>query len=513
MTHRRQIVDRQRCLAGRGRAPAPRASTPRAQGAGAKKVALVDDGAPDVVTYGLRDDVVRFAEGVAERRGLDADWVRDALAQARFIPAVARYIMPPTTGTAKNWAAYRARFVEPIRIRAGVAFWRANAALARRRPRTCTACRPRSSSASSASSRSSAGRWATSASSTRWRRWRSISRAAARTAAPSSATSSRAWFVLCKSEGIDPLAWRGSYAGALGMPQFMPSSFNKYAVDFDGDGHVDLHAQRRRRDRQRRQLPRRVRLEARPAGALRRQAADRHQRARRPARARHRADLHRRRDGRSAAPGCPSRRSPSTACSRSSSCRTATPRRATSPARPTSTRSRATTGRATTRWRCSSSAKPCARWRAEPSGSPRSSRGRASSSDQLSRTSRPRRRSQLESNQPGPATGPNVLAAPRARCGRVSMATSASSGCCCGMRSLRGDARKSRGARRVAHHPPEAGTRGGEAPSEVLPRAGESRCYFGTTLTATFIVWPRPPRMTPRSGTTSAKSAPVASVM
>ncbi|MDQ6683973.1 MAG: lytic murein transglycosylase, partial [Pseudomonadota bacterium] len=49
------------------------------------------------------------------------------------------------------------------------------------------------------------------------------------------------WFVLCKSEGIDPLAWRGSYAGALGMAQFMPSSFNRYAVDFDGDGHVDLH--------------------------------------------------------------------------------------------------------------------------------------------------------------------------------------------------------------------------------------------------------------------------------
>ena len=49
------------------------------------------------------------------------------------------------------------------------------------------------------------------------------------------------WFVLCKSEGIDPLAWKGSYAGAIGMAQFMPSSFNRYAVDFDGDGHVDLH--------------------------------------------------------------------------------------------------------------------------------------------------------------------------------------------------------------------------------------------------------------------------------
>ena len=39
---------------------------------------------------------------------------------------------------------------------------------------------------------------------------------------------------------MDPLALRGSFAGAMGMPQFMPSSWVKYAIDFDGDGRVDL---------------------------------------------------------------------------------------------------------------------------------------------------------------------------------------------------------------------------------------------------------------------------------
>ena len=38
----------------------------------------------------------------------------------------------------------------------------------------------------------------------------------------------------------DPFSLKGSFAGAMGMPQFMPSSWVKYAVDFDGDGKVDL---------------------------------------------------------------------------------------------------------------------------------------------------------------------------------------------------------------------------------------------------------------------------------
>ena len=159
-------------------------------------------------------------------------------------------------------------------------------------------------------------------------------------------------FVLCQREGIDPLALKGSYAGAIGMPQFMPTSINRYAVDFDGDGRVDLHAQRRRRDRQRRALPRRVRLAARPADALRRRSRrstpPSAPRCSRPTSCRASRAAELRRARRRAARR---RRARTTACSRWSSCRTATPRRATSPARRTSTRSRATTGRATTRWR------------------------------------------------------------------------------------------------------------------------------------------------------------------
>ncbi|MDF3934844.1 lytic murein transglycosylase B [Pseudomonas citronellolis] len=48
------------------------------------------------------------------------------------------------------------------------------------------------------------------------------------------------FLLLARKEGDDPTALRGSYAGAMGYGQFMPTSFARYAVDFDNDGHVDL---------------------------------------------------------------------------------------------------------------------------------------------------------------------------------------------------------------------------------------------------------------------------------
>lgn len=46
--------------------------------------------------------------------------------------------------------------------------------------------------------------------------------------------------IMARQEGLDPSKPVGSFAGAMGLGQFMPSSFLKYAVDFDGNGRVDL---------------------------------------------------------------------------------------------------------------------------------------------------------------------------------------------------------------------------------------------------------------------------------
>jgi membrane-bound lytic murein transglycosylase B len=49
-----------------------------------------------------------------------------------------------------------------------------------------------------------------------------------------------AFLALCKEENLDPLSIKSSYAGALGVPQFMPSSFLKFAMDGDGDQKRNL---------------------------------------------------------------------------------------------------------------------------------------------------------------------------------------------------------------------------------------------------------------------------------
>ncbi len=50
----------------------------------------------------------------------------------------------------------------------------------------------------------------------------------------------RAFLLLCHEEGLNPQEIEGSYAGAFGVTQLMPTSFREYAVDADGDGKRDV---------------------------------------------------------------------------------------------------------------------------------------------------------------------------------------------------------------------------------------------------------------------------------
>lgn len=52
------------------------------------------------------------------------------------------------------------------------------------------------------------------------------------------------FLLMCREEKMDPLKPVGSYAGAMGLPQFMPSSFRNYAVDYNASGRRDLWNER-----------------------------------------------------------------------------------------------------------------------------------------------------------------------------------------------------------------------------------------------------------------------------
>lgn len=217
------------------------AAKPAAKGAKKPRVAesVRNDDAPDVVTYGRREDVMAFADALAQRQNLDPAWVRAQLAQARYLPSVARFIMPPPAGTAKNWAAYRARFVEPVRLRSGRAFWDAHEAwLLQAEARYGV---PPEIVVGIIGVETIYGQQTGT--------FRVIDALATLSFDFPTGRRDRSGFFrdeleqylrLSQDQGSDPLVQRGSFAGAIGMPQFMPSSLRKYAVDFDGDGRVDL---------------------------------------------------------------------------------------------------------------------------------------------------------------------------------------------------------------------------------------------------------------------------------
>ncbi len=194
--------------------------------------------------YASHEEAMRFADDVAQRRDLDREWVRQAIGQAQFVPTVQRLMrpmQPSATGVVwKNWRVYRSRFIDPVRIQAGVRFWREHAAALERAEAEYGV--PADIIVGIIGVETIYGR--------DMGTFRVMDALA--TLAfdfPKTEKRDRTQFFRDELEqflslqnrtGVDPLQPRGSYAGAMGLGQFMPSSWVKYAIDFDGDGRVDL---------------------------------------------------------------------------------------------------------------------------------------------------------------------------------------------------------------------------------------------------------------------------------
>ena len=194
------------------------------------------------VPYAGNEEAMRWADDVAQRRGLDAQWVRDAVGRAQFLPTVARLMQPAPAGTPKNWRVYRSRFIDPVRSAAGVKFWQDNQATLERAEQEYGV--PAEIVVGIIGVETIYGqqmgnfRVIDALATLAFNFPQAHPRAAERSAYFSGELEN--FLSLQSRMGFDPLKPLGSYAGAMGMPQFMPSSWVRWAVDYDGDSRIDL---------------------------------------------------------------------------------------------------------------------------------------------------------------------------------------------------------------------------------------------------------------------------------
>ena len=192
--------------------------------------------------YSEREDAMQFAEDLAARRDLDPAWVRRMLGQAQNLAVVSRLMQPPPATQAKNWRVYRSRFIDATRIQAGVRFWQENSKTLERAEQEFGV--PAEIIVGIIGVETIYGQ--------QMGDFRIIDALATLAfdfpdSHPRAAERTRyfrgeleQFLAFHQAERTSPLRPRGSYAGAWGMPQFMPSSLARWGVDYDGDKKVDL---------------------------------------------------------------------------------------------------------------------------------------------------------------------------------------------------------------------------------------------------------------------------------
>jgi len=204
-------------------------------------VASVVDTDNEHVNFLEWQPVREFIDGMVAQHGFERTALETLFSQVRYIDTAVQLVKPAPPGKPKNWQAYSARFIEPIRIRAGVRFWEANAEALKRAEAAYGV--PAEIIVGIIGIETIYGR-----DTGRFRVLDSLTTLAFAYPDSPNKAARQAFFrdelsstlVLARERGYDPFSLLGSFAGAVGLPQFMPSNILKYGVDFDNDGRVDL---------------------------------------------------------------------------------------------------------------------------------------------------------------------------------------------------------------------------------------------------------------------------------
>jgi peptidoglycan lytic transglycosylase B len=197
-------------------------------------VALIVPSPAAAGTYAERADVRSFINEMVREQRYDRAALVRAFAAARFQPRIVEAMQRPLIEPPK-WYDYAPQFLSQARIDGGLAYWNAHAqelARAEERfgvpPEIIVAI----IGVETYYGRNTGNHRALDALSTLafdYPRRAAFFRGEL-----------REFLLLSREQHVDPIALKGSFAGALGVPQFMPGSYREFAVDFDGDGRIDL---------------------------------------------------------------------------------------------------------------------------------------------------------------------------------------------------------------------------------------------------------------------------------
>ena len=191
---------------------------------------------PVAASYANRPEVRAFIDEMAADYGFDPRSLRRLFAEVRYQPQVIAAISRPVVSPPK-WYEFAPRFLAPERVDAGVAFWRDHEAALKRAEQDFGVA-PEIIVAIIGVE-------------TYYGRYPGNYRVIDALATLAFDYPRRAEFfrdqlkqflLLMREQGASPLTPKGSYAGAMGLPQFMPGSVRAYALDYDFDGSIDLAA-------------------------------------------------------------------------------------------------------------------------------------------------------------------------------------------------------------------------------------------------------------------------------